>query len=224
MKRAFRWEDTMGLAMSVGQLAFLRREDPEGYEPLLKAFADVNRVLEANGLPPHNEPEELPEMVERSTGVGQPYDMLHYLRRAVAHAMRGRKKLTPCTGDPMEDDLYDRVLFSCESHVICHSDCGGFYVPIDFPEPLYDDLPDDDDDCIEGGILGSSQGAMRELVLVAPLLKIRLTRGRLSDKEAAKIDKEEEGDTPFGTERYVWLKFYEAARLSIEYGTAIVFG
>jgi hypothetical protein len=214
----------MGLAMSVGQLAFLRREDPDGYEPLLKAFADVNRVLEANGLPPHHEPEELPDLVERYTSIGQPYSWLHYLRRAIAHVLRGRKKLTPCTGDPTEDDLYDRVLCSSDSHIICHSDCEGYYVPSDFPEPLYDDLPDGAEHCIAGGILGSSQGAMRELVLVAPLLKIRLGRKGLSDREAAKIDKEEEEDSPFWVERQVWLKFYEKARLSIEHGTAIVFG
>ena len=81
----------------------------------------------------------------------------------------------------------------------------------------------DDEHCVHGGILGSSQGAKRELIQVAPLLGIRLTKGKLSNREAAKINKEKESDTPFWIERQVWLTFYEEARLSIEYNTAIVF-
>jgi hypothetical protein len=214
----------MGLAMSVGALAFALRENPEDAEHLRREFEDVNRLLRSNGLPAHEEPEKLPELRSRWKGVGQPYSMLHYLRRAVAYAMRGHKKLPPfpMNEKPTENEMYDRVLFDCESHVICHSDCDGFYVPVDFPEPIYDDLPDSDPHCIVGGILGSSQGAMRELIQVAPLLGIRLRQGKLSDREAEAINKDTE-DTPFSTERYVWLNFYEKARLSIEYKTAIVF-
>ncbi len=73
-----------------------------------------------------------------------------------------------------------------------------------------------------GGILGSTQGAMRELVQVAPLLGIRLRNGKLSDRDAETINNDKK-DTPFTIERYVWLNFYEKARLSIEYNTAIVF-
>ena len=67
----------------------------------------------------------------------------------------------------------------------CHLPLGhrGLLRPIDFPEPLYDELPDGDPHCIEGGILGSSQGAMRELVRVAPLLDISLTAGILGDEQ-----------------------------------------
>src|SRR5262245_41036074 len=153
----------MGLSMSVGALAFAKDEEADSYQWLLEEFEEVNRVLRANGLPEHVEPEKVPRFRSRSTYVGQPYAMLHYLRRAVAHAIRRRKlRPLPPDTDPTTDDLYDSVLFACESHVICHSDCEGFYVPVDFPAPLYDNLPDSDPHCVHGGILGSSQGAMRE--------------------------------------------------------------
>jgi hypothetical protein len=217
----------MGLSIGVGLIPYLRREDPEGLVWLRAELVEVNRVLRCNGLPPHEEPEDLPLLRSRSTGVGQPYGMLHYLRRAVAHALRGQQQLTPLApgeDDPTTDDNYDAVLFSFSSHVICHSDCEGFYVPIDFPEPLYDDLPDSDPHCIAGGILGSSQGAMRELVAVAPLIGIELENGDLSERQIEQLNREEPDEHPFSTERYVWFRFYEAARMSVQYTTAIVFG
>src|SRR5208282_3131287 len=128
----------MGLSMSIGLLPFFRENDPEAAEPLRKALAEVNRVLRSNGLSPHEEPETLPPLQSRFEAfVGQPYDMLHLLRRAVAHALGGKTLLKPFAGDdPMEDPLYDKELSFSRSHIICHSDCEGFYVPTDFPKPL----------------------------------------------------------------------------------------
>jgi hypothetical protein len=215
----------MGLSMSVGTLAFCKKEDPEAYESLREDFKAVNRLLVANGLPPHKEPEKLLRMKSRFKHLGQPYGWLQYLRRAVAHAIRGRTKLKPLGKgkEPERDRLYDDVLFSCDSHIVCHSDCDGFYVPVDFPDPLYDDLPDEDPGCIVGGILGSSQAVLRELVLTAPLLGIPVVDGQLSDKDFRTIHNEPEEGTALWIERQVWLEFFEEARLSVEYKTAIVF-
>lgn len=145
----------MGLAVSVGQLAFLHTHDPEGVESLREAFRAVNRLLVSNGLPPHNEPESLPEIADRVPVGSMPYSWLHYVRRAVAYAMKPGRPFRPLREgeQPSEDPVYDDVLFSFRSHIVCHSDGEGFYVPIDFPEPLYDDLPDGDPECIEGGHL-----------------------------------------------------------------------
>jgi hypothetical protein len=215
----------MGLSMSVGCLAFSRKEDPEAYELLRESFQAVNRLLLSVGLPAHEEPEKLPRMKNRFKHLGQPYGWLLYLRRAVAHAIRGRTQLKPLGKgkNPEKDPLYHDVLFSVDSHIVCHSDCEGFYVPVDFLNPLYDDLPDEDPRCVEGGILGSSQAVLRELVRVAPLLGISVAGDALSDKDFKQIhDKPEEG-TALWIERQVWLEFFEAARLSIRYRTAIVF-
>src|SRR5262245_47500895 len=124
----------MGLVVSVGRLADLRVHDPEGAEMLANEFHAVNRVLASNGLPSHTEPEFLPPIGDRvPLGSSMPYDWLHYLRRAVAYAMRPEERFRPLRGseDPDEDSVYQDVLFSCESHIICHSDCEGFDVPID---------------------------------------------------------------------------------------------
>lgn len=216
----------MGLSISTGTLSFLRSEDPDGCESFRRQLDEVNRLLRSNGLPEHHEPAILPRLQSRFTHIGQPYSWLHYLRRAVAHAMEGCTQLEPLGAeeDPIADPLYDSVLFSFASHLVCHSDCEGFYVPVDFLEPLYDDLPSGDEHCILGGILGSSQGAMRELIHVAPLLDIPVEKGKLSDQQFARIENECTERSPFWIERLVWLKFFEQARLSIEYRTAISFG
>jgi hypothetical protein len=215
----------MGLSIGVGALT---SKDKEGVAYYRDCFNEVNRLLKSNELPEHKEPARLPRMDRRRRSViGQPYGDLHHLRRAVAYAMRRRRKL-PDFGEaePTEDEMYDRVLNSFGSHVICHSNCEGFYVPIDFKEPLYDDLKDSDPHCIVGGILGSSQGAMRELVKVAPLLGIRLNKGKLNNREFARVDTlcRKTKDWSLSNALNAWLNFFEAARLSIEHDTAIVFG
>lgn len=216
----------MGLAISVGQLAFLRDEDPNEVEAFRDELRAVNRVLTANGLPPHEEPESLPEITECVSIGSIPYGWLHHTRRAVAYALRPGRRFLPLRDgeDPAADDLYDDVLFSCESHIICHSDCEGFYIPIDFPEPLYDDLNDDDPRVICGGILGSSQAGLRELVLAAPLLDIPLTDGRLADADAVAISEEAEEGHPHEVARKAWLLLFKRLQQSVEFRSAVVFG
>jgi hypothetical protein len=216
----------MTLGISVGQLAFLRIHEPEEVEGFREELRAVNRVLTSNGFPNHNEPESLAQIVDRVPIGSIPYGWLHYTRRAVAYAMRPGKRFRPLRAgeEPSEDSVYDEVLFSCESHIICHSDCQGFYVPIDFPEPLYDDLPDSDPGVTRGGILGSSQGGLRELLLAAPLLDIPLRGGRLSDKAARAICQEVEGAHPHWVARQTWLCVFERLRQSVEHGATAVFG
>lgn len=74
----------MGLAVEVGQPAWLNREDPEGAEHVRDELARVNALLAANDLPEHAEPEELPPLDHRSVLTGFPYALLHHLRRASA--------------------------------------------------------------------------------------------------------------------------------------------
>lgn len=200
----------MGLSVSVGQLAWCLAEgcDEEEIEYARRNIREVNRVLAENGLPPHVEPEALPPFRDRCRGVGLPYSMIHSLRRAVAYARRAPEEFAPpMTGDPTRDPrVEDELTIYFDSHLICHSDADGFYVPIDFPEPLYYD----------GGILGSSQGAMRELVQVAPLLGIDLVDGHLTDQMADVLN--DDSDGPLEAERYVWFQFFERFRRSVEQG------
>lgn len=213
----------MSLAVSVGSLAWCLEEGyAEDAESYRADFREINRVLAANGLPPHVEPEVLPDLTDRSPLSGMPYTWLHYLRRAVAFARQAPGEFCPVPEgeDPWNDPRIDRELsVKLNCHLICHSDTEGFYVPIDFPEPLYDDR----DDGLVGGILGSSPQARRELILTAPLLGIRLMDGKLSDDTARQITDEADGDHPYWVERKVWLHLFERFRHSIEYGAAVMF-
>src|SRR5262245_11428519 len=105
-------------------------------------------------------------MNDRSTLDHFPCSWLHYLRRAVAYARQAPDEFGPIPEgeDPTEVDLIDRELSEATSHFICHSDGEGYYVPIDFPEPLYSEK---EDEFAGGGILGSSQRALAEVLLAA---------------------------------------------------------
>lgn len=212
----------MGLAVEVGRLADLKANDEEGAAWLGRALGNVNAVLRENGLPAHAEPEALPPLRSRAPLDSYPYSFLHHLRRFAAHARANPKwkpKPFPKSADPAADPVIADQAAMLDSHLLCHSDCEGFYVPVDFPEPLFAG-----EDQIPGGMLGSSQGLMRELVAVAPVLGIRLSRGQLSDPEANRIGDVVEAEGPFWIELAVWLSLFEAARLSIEHRTAVCFG
>lgn len=227
----------MGLAVCVGMLAELLEDDPESAEGFEEELAEVNRVLAAAGLPPHTEPRGPLELDSRASIDGFPYSFIHYLRRAYAHRVLSPDWVaTPLADDvdPTADPKIQALLDGCESHLLCHSDAEGFYVPVDFDEVLFDGDGGDEEEAegdadieepagLPGGMLGSSQRLLKELVFVAPALGIRLDDGRLSDEEAERIDALIDEDDGLYREYVSWLLLYESARLSIEHRTAIVF-
>jgi hypothetical protein len=92
-------------------------------------------------------------------------------------------------------------------------------VPVDFPDPLADP-----EGRLPGRVLGSSQRALADLVRTAPLLGVRLEGRELSDAAAWVIAKKPDGSHPYWIERKVWLAMFEAFRLSVEHGCAVVYG
>ena len=211
----------MGLAVSVGILADLVENDPEGGEWVRESLSDVNTVLNENGLPVHHEPEELPELQNQAGCDSFPYSFLHHLRRAYAHSLAHPNVLvTPLAKgkDPTKDRRLAREMDMMSSHLLCHSDCEGFYLPIDFGDILIDETGQDR---IPGGLLGSSYRLMEELIHVAPALGIALEDGHLSDGEAVRINNDAETEEGLWIEKMVWICHYDAARLSIEHQTAI---
>ena len=210
----------MGLAVTVGILADLAENDPDAVEDLASDFDTINDVLRSNGLPEHQEPTTLPRLDDR-TGCGSfPYSFMHCLRRFYARRIAQPDQMPqPVTkdeevaGDPMLDQVG-----SSRHHLLWHSDCEGYYVPIDFPMVL-------EDSRLPGAGIGSSVRLLDELKLIASPLGITLHDGRLSDADAAKIAAEDE-DTggPYWIERLVWLTLFEAARLSIKHRAGIHFG
>jgi hypothetical protein len=213
----------MGLSVVVGMLAELIEDDGEGAEWLRESFANVNDVLAEHGLPPHLEPEELVLTDDRSIISSFPYSFLHYLRRAYARWKREPHLPATACGpdeDPSSDPAIDEESSMFESHLLCHSDCEGFYLPIRFEEVLVDDAGGDR---IPGGLLGSSFMLLDELTSMAPCLGIALLSGELADSEAETIGAKVQEESDLWIELGVWLTLNEAARLSIKHNSAICF-
>jgi hypothetical protein len=214
----------MGLAISVGVLAGGPGVDPEAVEWDREQFRHVNRVLAENGLPLHDEPEVLPEFTFRGHMPSFPYEWLFYLHRAVAFARQAPDKFCPVRegeNPRLDKRVQDEWNTYIDSHVVCHSYSEGFYVPIDFGEPLIDSRKENG---LTGVMLGSSVRALAELVRTAPLLGINLQGQTLTDADARVIAAGADGAHPYWIERKVWLTFFETFRHSVEHKCAVVFG
>jgi hypothetical protein len=158
------------------------------------------------------------EDMREDGNVSMPYSFIHYLRR-FAVRLRLDPSWTPTPiDDPDEDEVY-RSFFEdyfdtpelSTSHLVCHSDSEGFYVPIDFEEVIFDtNLP--------GRLLGSSVRLLDELRALAVPLGVRFDGDRPD-----LVDREIEEDVPYFRELESWLCLYEAARLSVALKSAIVF-
>lgn len=213
----------MGLAVEVGALADLTLHDEEGAQWVRESLAKVNAVLAENNLPTHDEPEKLPPLDHRTIIDSFPYSFLHHLRRAYARWRQNPDTpIMPCgpDEDPAADPAIDEESCMFDSHLLCHSDCEGFYLPIPFTEVLVDDK---DQDRIQGGLLGSSYQLAEELRSMAPCLGIELQDGKLSDSTVDQIRADVDAESGLWIERAVWLTLFEAARLSVQHKTAIQF-
>lgn len=196
----------MGLDIGIGQL--------ESDELQL-----VNRVLADNGVAPFEEPPKLPKLASRSRRVGLAYTELALLKRAYICMRKGRKP-TPLDELSQEDldEILDGVSIYIESHLLCHSDAEGYFVPVDFEDVLYDGA-------LPGGMLGSSQRLHAELVELAPTLGIEVVDGDVTARAIAELLLAEGADAPaaFSGERAAWFQLFEATRLSIAHRAVIFF-
>ena len=210
----------MGLALSTGFLADMLQNDAEGADWIREQVGLVNTFLAEATLPPHVEPEGEGPAKARSHCDSFPYSFLHYLRRAFAR-VHEEQPVTPVADgeDPSADPCVEDAASMMSSHLLCHSDCEGFYVPIDFEEVIFDT----EDRGLPGGMLGSSVRLLEELRAVAPAIGIELENGELSDAEATKVGAEEQETNPFWHERLVWLALFENARVSVANKCLLVF-
>ncbi len=206
----------MGLAVGIGLFGDEDKDDARQRD-----LAAINEALQARDLPTHEGGSIIDTEESRATVNSFPYSWLHYLRRFAAHVLRDPKwvpfPIQPGE-DPAEDPVVRQIYAEMESHLLCHSDSNGYYVPIDFQELIIDR------ERLPGKVLGSSYQLRRELIEISATLEIKLDdHHRLSDEEARRVGEQRPANYPFAIERLVWLSLFEAARMSVEYDRVIVF-
>lgn len=224
----------MGLSVEVGKLAALNSDnDPEAVAYYQRCVDHINETIDEMSdyidMPEqhHHEPLNLPldELVNRSHTTSFPYSYLHYLRRLyyLSKINNSDSKPSPVPEgiDPNSDIDEEAIIeMSMSSHLLGHSDCEGFYLPLDFEDPITNFY---NPEKIVGGLVGSSIGLQRELIEIAPLLNIHLSGNQLSDSEAERLNQDVIHESDFYIEKLVWLTLFDATRLSIKYNTMIYF-
>jgi hypothetical protein len=111
-------------------------------------------------------------------------------------------------------------------HLICHSDCVGFYVPIAFKDVIFDTIEPECPDI--GGMVGSSISLLAECLELAKL--INLPSG--IDPESDQLWKAADGELAdgnvrwhrFGVEAFCLARLIRGSELSIKYGAVLMFG
>jgi hypothetical protein len=202
----------MGLAITVGIEREFTGIDEEATEMYRSRLRELSAEL-ANESITWTEPAlgELPP--SRVKLIGFSYSLVHYLRRVSALHGRGDDVTPVAPGEDLDDEPEEDATCNLSSHLICHSDCDGYYVPVDFDDPIF----------LDGGAVGSSQQLLRELQEVAEPIGIHLEAdGSLSDAEAERVANVSM-DNPYRMEWEVWLALFEAARINTTTGHAIVF-
>ncbi|GAA1398347.1 hypothetical protein GCM10009639_36790 [Kitasatospora putterlickiae] len=206
----------MGLSISVGMLHDQARNDPEGFDHHRRAFDRLGAALGAEGVDWHEPPLDGPAQDPAFSG-GFPYGYLTRLRRVLALAGRG-EPVTPAEEDgpgwDRDRELIQEEALMFASHLICHADNAGYYVPVDFADPLF--LPAEAG-VAGGGMVGSTQRLLRELVTLAPALGIAPADPGTASAEHPVPD------GPFEPERYAWHQLHRACLASLAGGHAIVF-
>ncbi|WP_345699373.1 hypothetical protein [Kitasatospora terrestris] len=194
----------MGLALSVGENDHFSED-----------LAALSGALAAVGV----EWREPARSAGPSASAGFPYGYLHHLRRAYVLHLYDRP-VPPAGGTAREQLDRDAELVRDEttmlsSHLLCHSDCAGFYVPVDFAEPLFLD----EQAVAGGGMVGSAQRLLAELVACAPAIGIAVAADGTVGPEQDAIP----ADDPYEVEKFTWYGLYRACRASIATGHALVF-
>lgn len=233
----------MGLCLSVGFMADLKENDPEGHENFKALMAKVNQALSSEGLRPHSEPESVSPADFISLDMFG-YSGLHYLRRIAAYITFTGKLPLPGDNDSSKDPLVERYytdsleekdpkgllsLFKKSpkiksfdfNHLMHHSDCEGYYLPLEFTNVIFSDP----ELKIPGAMIGSSHRLLQECQRLAAALAIPHDMDSESDEllEAAQNQGEGEGWQRYGVESFTCVRLIHACEASIRSGAALVY-
>jgi hypothetical protein len=213
----------MGLNVVVGILAGAENE----YADYVRAqFAVIRELLDRAGARQLAEP----ELNERDVLEGDMwgYSGLHTVRRVAVHLAE-----TGTLPDPLEeahraaDDPLLRKAYAQFpgepvgpfDHLIHHSDCEGYYVPVDFGQVIVNGS-------LVGGYLGSSVRLLAETCRIASALGLPEDLEPDSEEVFGACDAKTppaEGWQRYGIESYGCLRLIQAAKHSIATGAAIAF-
>jgi hypothetical protein len=176
-------ESLTELDLVVGSLITTRpNEDRDQYEDEREWLQDVQDLLRDEGV-------EIDLLSQPGTevwegGIRSFYD-LHQLQRLAAHLERGEDIKTVLGGasadgeevDELLADIWDEEAPTKFPHLIKHQGDGGYYLPVDFAEPIwveYDEDVNDDEASYEGEnavSFGSSVALLRELTELEELFQ-----------------------------------------------------
>ncbi|MFD7703385.1 hypothetical protein [Streptomyces caelestis] len=213
----------MGLNMAVGVLS---NADDDHTEMLRADFVAIGELLERAGARQWTEP----SLVEAEAAEFEMwgYSGLHAVRRLAVHLAAGGRLPEPlpeaqrATDDPLLSKVYRTPPGDPPGpfdHLIHHSDCEGYYVPVDFAHVIVDRKA-------PGGYLGSSVRLLVETRRLAEALGLPEDLDPHAEEVFEATDAEEpasEGWQRYGVESYVCLQLLQAAKLSIATGAAIAF-
>jgi hypothetical protein len=237
----------MGLDVMSGVLSIFERDDPEGAQAFREVFASVDEVLAEAGLPPHEEPRDLPpEQTFEAQSWG--YGGLHHLRRVAAYltlegTLPNSDVIDEAMDDPVLRRLYDRHTAFLNGrpkglrgiftklpekppfeHLLLHSDAEGLYLPRQLDAVVFDDAHPQREGI--GGMIGSSVALYEECRVVARALELPV--GLEPERDEVW---ENAGDPPqagaawqrFGITTFVLTRLFRACELSKATGAAVVF-
>ncbi|MFC8392536.1 MULTISPECIES: hypothetical protein [unclassified Streptomyces] len=213
----------MGLNMVVGVLV----DAEDDYTEMVRAdFAAIGGLLERAGLRRWAEPD--PAGAESAEFEMWGYSGLHTVRRLAVHLAAGGRLPEPlgegsrAVDDPLLSEVYETLPGDPPGpfdHLVHHSDCEGYYVPVDFAHVIVDDKA-------PGGHLGSSVRLLAETQRLAEALGLPEDLDPHSAEVFEAADAEEpatEGWRRYGVESYVCLQLLQAAKVSVATGAAIAF-
>jgi len=228
----------MGLALEVGILADLKTNDLEGYKVYQDQFSELSKYLKKIKFPNHIEPEDCEVWGCDMYG----YRGIHYLRRLAVYIDMDNDLPEPGDQNSSKDKHlfqyyreYDKLRLLSTwllrkfskfkfgfDHLIIHSDCNGFYLPIKFNDVLIPDM----NSKIIGRFVGSSYKLLDECTMIANILGIPPEFNEISEELYIASDDQGHGDELweiFGVEAFTCVRLIRACEMSIKNKAAITF-
>jgi len=153
------------------------------------------------------------------------YNLIHHLRRYALHIEVNGKPPLDCSEDPCKDELllkiYDDELKTSFPHLIDHSDCDGYYIPVEFPKPIWIkpseiDIEEEVDNPLIS--IGSTINLLKELETINKYLQVNIDDLENLENYSERIT----GDNNEFV-KWCWGVLYQMSTNSIKFSQPIIF-